>query len=106
MRKRRTTIILIGLIGTLLGLLLICGLGGAAVRHQVVEPPEVALVVQGFGFVAHTTNVPSCTLWFLACRVQRLDPGKRMYALWVVWKPSSPIEQPAGKRLFAMRILP
>jgi hypothetical protein len=107
MRQRRLRIWLILFGVLLLGVLFACGTGGIAIRQGVVKPPEINLTVRGIGVVAHTTNVPSCALWFFPCQVTALGPAREMYAIWVVWKPvQGPGDVPGARRIFAMKIEP
>jgi hypothetical protein len=89
------------------GLVLLCSAGGTAVQQGIVEPPEINVTIDGIGLVAHTTNVPSCALWFVPCDVAPLGPAREMYAVWVVWQPvRAPGDELGAKRLFAMKIAP
>jgi hypothetical protein len=88
-------------------LLLFCAGAGVGIRSGVLAPPEINLTVRGIGLVAHTTNVPSCAIWFLPCQIQPLGQHRQMYAIWFVWRPAeSAADQPGARRLIAMRIVP
>ncbi len=107
MLQRRLSIWLIVILASAMVLILACGSGGMAIRGGVVHPPEINLTIRGIGLVAHTTNVPSCALWFTPCRVTPLGPAREMYAIWVVWRPiQGRGDRPGARRIFAMRIEP
>jgi hypothetical protein len=107
MQQARLRTWLIVLITLFTGLILICGAGGTAVQQGIVEPPEIDVTIDGIGLVAHTTNVPSCAVWFVPCEVAPLGPAREMYAVWIVWKPIRvPGDELGAKRLFAMKIAP
>lgn len=107
MLQRRPPIWLIVVLASVVALIVACGSGGVAVRKGVINPPEINLTIRGIGMVAHTTNVPSCALWFTPCRVTALGPAREMYAIWVVWRPvQNRGERPGARRIFAMLIDP
>jgi hypothetical protein len=107
MRQRRPRLWVLLALTLLLGVTLVCSASGIAIRQRVVTPPEINLTIDGIGVIAHSTNVPSCALWFLPCRVTSLGPAREMYAVWVVWKPvDGPNQEPGARRIFAMKIDP
>jgi hypothetical protein len=103
---RRMPVIITALL-LLVGMLLVCGIGGVAIKQGVIEPPALNLTINGVGVIAKITDVPSCPVWFIPCgRVQRLAAHESTYAVWVIWQPArSPNENPGAQRLFAMRLV-
>ena len=105
--KRRIPVIITPMLILLVGLLLLCGVGGVAIKQGAIEPPTLNWTIGGVGLIAKTTDVPSCPVWILPCgQVQHLAHNEIAYAIWVVWQPArTPTESPGARRLFAMRLV-
>ncbi|HMO57986.1 MAG TPA: hypothetical protein PKA05_02440 [Roseiflexaceae bacterium] len=70
-------------VALLIVLLLVAGLGFAAVREGLIEPPRITLSFGGARLIGSTTVMPLCPQ-LVACMMDRPSPVIRVYSLWLL----------------------
>jgi hypothetical protein len=81
---RRTHITVLSLAGLVLALVLLCGLGAAAVRAGTMTPPDIDMNIGTARLIARTSVIPYCSqLIGPDCLVGERTPAARIYTAWL-----------------------